>query len=299
MRVVIASDGSPGAELAIGLADAIRWPPDSLLRVVAVAEPIVMLGGPLIPETIVMPTELEATLADFHQEQVAQAARKRRPDGRHVEGVVRHGRPATVLVDEAVAVGADLILIGSRGHGQIARLLLGSVSREVVDHAPCPVLVVRTPVLRRVLLASDGSTASASAEQLLATWSIFDEVPIRVVSVAHVAAPWHTGIAPTMYRQVMADHALDVEHATAEHAQTAHEVVERLAAAGRAVDAVTPVGDAAAEIVHAADEWDADLVVIGSRGMTGISRMVLGSVARNVLDASSRSVLVVHPHAPS
>jgi hypothetical protein len=61
MRVVNASDGSPGAELAIGLADAIHWPADSQLRVVAVAEPIVMLGGPMIPEAIVMPT----TIADM------------------------------------------------------------------------------------------------------------------------------------------------------------------------------------------------------------------------------------------
>jgi nucleotide-binding universal stress UspA family protein len=54
-------------------------------------------------------------------------------------------------------------------------------------------------------------------------------------------------------------------------------------------------GDAATAIIAAAHEFEADLVVIGSRGQTGLARMVLGSVARNVLHGSGSSVLVVHP----
>jgi nucleotide-binding universal stress UspA family protein len=53
------------------------------------------------------------------------------------------------------------------------------------------------------------------------------------------------------------------------------------------------VGDAAAEIVEEASSWPADLVVLGSRGLTGLTRIVLGSVARNVLQGSQSSVLVV------
>ena len=53
-------------------------------------------------------------------------------------------------------------------------------------------------------------------------------------------------------------------------------------------------GDAAAEIIAAAAEVGADLVVIGSRGRTGLASVVLGSVARNVLHGSTASVLVVH-----
>ena len=58
------------------------------------------------------------------------------------------------------------------------------------------------------------------------------------------------------------------------------------------------VGDAAAEIVEEASAWPADLVVLGSRGLTGLSRFVLGSVARNVLQSTEGSVLIVHA-APS
>lgn len=55
--------------------------------------------------------------------------------------VVREGHPAPVLIDEAG--GADLLVVGSRGHGAFMGMVLGSVSEHCVSHAPCPVVVVR------------------------------------------------------------------------------------------------------------------------------------------------------------
>ncbi|MCZ7538316.1 MAG: universal stress protein [Acidimicrobiia bacterium] len=57
------------------------------------------------------------------------------------------------------------------------------------------------------------------------------------------------------------------------------------------------VGDAAAEILEEASTWRADLIVLGSRGLTGLSRLLLGSVARNVLQGTESSVLIVHDAA--
>lgn len=59
-----------------------------------------------------------------------------------VVGMVRQGRPEDVIID-AAADGAGLIVVGARGHGDLASLLLGSVSRRVVQRAPCTVAVVR------------------------------------------------------------------------------------------------------------------------------------------------------------
>jgi len=57
-----------------------------------------------------------------------------------VETQVVQGHPAQALLDEAA--GAELLVVGSRGHGTLAGVLLGSVSQHCVQHAPCPVVVV-------------------------------------------------------------------------------------------------------------------------------------------------------------
>lgn len=295
MRVLIAYDGSAGAEQSLRLADSIDWPTDSTLRVTAVIEPtLVFVGAPMAGGLDIPPPEVDAEITAYQQEQVTKAAQSLRSADRMVEGIVLRGRPATVLVDEATRFGADLVMGGSRGHGTIARLLVGSVSAEVVDRAPCPVLVSRTQPIKSVVFATDGSDPSGAAETVLSTWPMFEHLPIHVVSVADVVQPWHTGIAPTMYRQVIDAHARDLAEAKAEHTRIAEETTARLRARGRQAEAAMRTGDAAAEIITATAEVAADVVVIGSRGRTGIARAVLGSVARNVLHGSTASVLVVH-----
>jgi nucleotide-binding universal stress UspA family protein len=242
---------------------------------------------------------VDTEIAAHQQELVTGAAARLRSGDRTVEAVVLRGRPATALVEDATRFGADLAIGGSRGHGSISRLLLGSVSAELVDQAPCPVLVSRTPSIGRVIFATDGSVPSGAAEAVLSSWTIFDDLPIHVVSVADVSEPWHTGMAPGMYRQVSEAHAKDLVDSRGEHARVAEETAERLRAVGRRAEPVTRTGDAAAETIAAAADLGADLVVIGSRGRTGLARVVLGSVARNVLQGSTTSVLVVREPKPS
>ncbi len=67
--------------------------------------------------------------------------------GVEIEPVLREGQAASVLIEEAE--DADLLVVGSRGHGGFAGLLLGSVSMECAHHAPCPVLIVRERERRR------------------------------------------------------------------------------------------------------------------------------------------------------
>ena len=296
MRVLIAYDSSAGAEQALALGGAIRWPAGSTLHIVTVIEPPMLYLGPQMGGGTVLQPEIEGDITALAEKQISDGARRLQAGGRTVEGAVLRGRPATVLVEEAMRLGADLVICGSRGHGGISSLLLGSVSAEVVDHAPCPVLVARNASIGRVVFATDGSAPAAAAETLL-SWPIFEGMPIDVVSVADVVQPWHTGIAPTMYAQVLEAHARDLAHAKAECTLIAEETVARLRVAGRTARAVVRTGDAAAEII-AASESGADLVVIGSRGRTGLARIFLGSVARNVLHGGDISVLVVHSPMP-
>ena len=215
------------------------------------------------------------------------------PPDQHVETVVRRGRPATVIVEEASSFGADLVVIGAQGHSAWSEALLGSVSAEVVDHAPCPVLVARTPRLERVILSEDGSDGATRARRFLVQSGMLGLAAVRVIGVASAPAPWHSGVSPLM-----------VEAALDAYADTIREVRDRLTTvATDSVAELAPVaseatfeirtGDPAREIVTAASEWDASLIATGSRGLTGLRRIVLGSVARNVLHHAPCSVLIV------
>jgi len=294
MRVLLAYDGSAGAAEAAALTQAIPWPSDSVLRVVSVLEPILSpMSGPWDRGSVLSP-DLDAAVTASAIETLREVVQRLGSSVRSVDGSVLRGRAASVIVDDAREFRADLVIVGSRGHGAIATLLLGSVSSEVVDHAPCPVLVARGRSLTRVVFATDDSPSAQAAEAILAQWPIFAGLPIHVLSVAEVVHPWTTGIAPTMYGQVLDAYAAELRESKAQHQQIATIAATRLRDSGRHVDPEMRDGDPAGEIVAAAEKRGADLIVLGSRGRTGLTRLLLGSVARNVLSGSTASVLVVH-----
>jgi nucleotide-binding universal stress UspA family protein len=273
----------------VALAGSIAWPSGSVLQVVHVIEPIITpITGPWAGSGPPGP-ELDAAITRYADETTRDVVQHLAAADRTVEGSVLRGRAADVIIDAARDHRADLVIIGSRGHGTIASLLLGSVSSEVVDQAPCPVLVARTGSLRTVVFATDGSAPARAAETILAEWPIFERLTIHVVSVAGVVDPWTTAIDPRAYEAYRSD----LREATLEHERIADGAAARLREAGRSVDTETRHGDAAGEIIAAAEGQGADLIILGSRGRTGLTRLLLGSVARNVLSGSASSVLVV------
>jgi nucleotide-binding universal stress UspA family protein len=293
MRVLLAYDGSTGAAQAAALTEAIPWPNDSVLGVVSVIEPIVMpISGPW-DRGSALASDLDAAITSSADDTLREAVERLGVSGRSVEGTLLRGRAASSIIDHARDFRADLVIVGSRGHGAIATLLLGSVSSEVVDHAHCPVLVARSETLSRAVFATDGSPSAKAAEEFLARWPIFADLPIHVLSVAEVVQPWTTGIAPTLYGQAMEAYSEELRESKAEHQRIAEDAAESLRN-GRVAESEMREGDAAAEIVAVAEQRGADLIVLGSRGRTGLTRLLLGSVARNVLSASAISVLVVH-----
>lgn len=84
---------------------------------------------------------IDDTFKNDAEQVLAKALRIVADEGVPVTGTVAENSPATALLD--AAKDADLVIVGSRGHGGFASLLLGSVSSQVVHHAHCPVLVVR------------------------------------------------------------------------------------------------------------------------------------------------------------
>lgn len=214
-----------------------------------------------------------------------------------VEIVVVLGRPASLIVDQARTMPADLLVLGSRGRGAVTAALLGSVVAETVDRAPCPVLVARSDRISGVVLAHDGSAGAMRAEAVLQAMPFLRSLPIRVVSAWDINSMFFGGdpvtravIGEGIYTETLDDAR---EYATS----VATSAVARLKAAGRT--AVTTVLEGGPVDAVAAAAGPADLIVMGTRGHTGLARLLLGSVARGVLHRATSSTLIVPMPGPT
>ena len=136
-RIVVGIDGSEEAAAALAFAieeSELRKLP---LRIVcAWSIPAIEYPG-----SAVAPTPDLAQYAEEHANDVLREAVATVGDRAAVEAVAVAGAAAEVLVEQAQ--GATLLLVGSRGHGAVASLLLGSVSSALAHHAPCPLMIVR------------------------------------------------------------------------------------------------------------------------------------------------------------
>ena len=194
------------------------------------------------------------------------------------------GGAAEEIVALAEEIEAGLIAVGSRGRARIRRLLMGSVSDAVVRHAHFPVVVVRwKPVVfpAKILLATDGSDEATLAAQTAGDLSERTGSELHVTHVGEVSLAYH----PERH----ASHAVYEEHER-EAQQLLEAQVERMKATGATVEqAHLRMGRADEEIVVLAEELGADLIVMGSRGLGGLKRTLMGSVSDSV---------VRHAHCP-
>ena len=296
MRILLATDGSPAAGQARDLVAALPWREGGHVRIVSVAPTRAeILGVPWAVDALPDADQLEEDVLRAHRDALETAEREIRSARSDlvIEPVLVRGRAASAILDEARAMPADLIVVGHRGHGRWEELLLGSVSSEVVDHARCPVLVARDERLGPILFADDGSPSARAAERVLTTWPMFSGLPLTVLTVAEEGYPYAAALAPGLYSDAMAQGAIsthELERMTREENEAA---VGRLREHGFVTTGLVREGSAAHEIVSVARERETGLIVVGSRGQTGLRRLILGSVARNVLLHAPCSVLIV------
>jgi nucleotide-binding universal stress UspA family protein len=134
-RIVVGIDGSPASLLALEWAARQAELTDSLLEIVAAWEWPNGFGWTAIPEGYDPATDMEKVL-----EPILASLRVAHPRVVAKRKIVE-GHPAPVLVKESR--GADLLVVGSRGHGEFVGMLIGSTSEHCVAHASCPVVVFR------------------------------------------------------------------------------------------------------------------------------------------------------------
>ena len=291
MRILLALDGSDSSIHARDLVAALPLPTTTAICVVCAYELPVDWSGAMgaspawVDDTDeAMRDELTAKL-----ELLAEPLAER---GWQLERRVVRGRPATAILDLARRFEPDLIVLGSRGRGPLTTMLLGSVSDEIVDQAHCSVLVARGTKASRLLVATDGSDLAREIPDVLSDWGAFRGAAVDTISVAPqsdrsfdlVAEAYTLGTYRSDGdRQALLDR----------HREFAEEMAQQLAEHGFVATASVLAGDAAQQVIASARRRGADLIVTGTRGRHGVERVILGSVARNVLLHAPCSVLVV------
>jgi nucleotide-binding universal stress UspA family protein len=194
------------------------------------------------------------------------------------------GHAARVLLD--TSADAELLVVGARGLGGFRGLLLGSVSQQCLHHAAVPVAVVRraTPVVARIVVGFDGSDHARAALRWAADHARATKAELHVVHAWH---PAYVGAGPFGLATGGLEGARDAAGARLDGAM---EWLRSLELARPPVASLVEGGAAAALIEKAAD---AELVVVGARGLGGFAGLVLGSVSDQVSRHAPCPVVVV------
>jgi nucleotide-binding universal stress UspA family protein len=207
---------------------------------------------------------------------------------------IRSGEPIEEIVGAAAGAEVDAIVLGSLGRRGVRRLLLGSVAEGVVRDAEVPVIVVPASEeveckypYETIVVGVDGSEHASAALDRAIEIAARQNAALHLVSVVEL---------PSVQIDGQLDGPLDVLESTAE--QALEEGATR--ARERGVDDVNTdirIGSADRILRNCADEQDADLVVVGTHGRSGVDRLLLGSVSERVLRTATAPVLTVGPWA--
>jgi nucleotide-binding universal stress UspA family protein len=298
VKILLAIDSSELSEAVVSAVERRPWPPETVVCVLTVIDLLALTSAVGYLEAFIK-SENEAAKALVEKIAARLSERNLQATTLAVEGY-----PGTTIVDQAEKWGADLVFVGSHGHGGFVRFLLGSIAKAVVQNAPCSVEIVRHPRHDKdhpdyekgaepvgglkILLATDGSEYSASAARSIAARPWPGGSEIRIVSVvepiARAADPWYA--AGAVAERVRED---DIKRSH-EAISVAQEII---ASSGIKNETALLEGSPKRRIVEDSKEWGAHLTVVGSHGRRGLTRYLLGSVSEAVAMHAHCSVEVI------
>lgn len=307
MKILWSIDFSPDSKAAIRLLSGIGFPKGSrgiLLHVVTKDEEL---------RAFAKSTDLLEHLGVIRQKTIEHAQRNLKkladqflPPSLHPTVLVKEGNPAEEILTTLKKEAIDLAVLGTRGLSGVKRFLLGSVSDRVLQESPCPVLIARGSGRRtsrgmRIVLATDGSSEADLAVRFINQLTF---PPQSELVLFHVVERTDYSVVQDDYRILgMGPAGLDTvrEWEKDFYSRKQKAKMDFLQKTGKKLQIgkvkieKVPVGYAAEEIIKAATRFRADLLVVGSRGLSGMKRTILGSVSSRVARYAPCSVLVVRP----
>jgi nucleotide-binding universal stress UspA family protein len=266
-KLLVCTDGSPASEGAVNAGiklGALTAAQVFLLGVINSSE--IFSAIPSIPEVVLELEEQALQRLEEYQKRAAAA-------GITVETAVVSGiTVADAILEEAGSIKPDWLIMGRKGRTGMDRLLMGSVTKQVIGSSPCPVLVVPREArleFKKIMIAHDGSVFGEAA------WH--QTIPLATRADSEVIA---VSVARDSSRLADCQVALQHLEASAE----LHRIrLQPLCLEGRPFE----------EIIKAAQEDKVDLLVLGSHGRSGLARLLMGSVAERVTATVNCPVLVV------
>jgi nucleotide-binding universal stress UspA family protein len=285
-RILVATGGSPWSDAAVAYAIRLAAGTDAEVCILSV------LTIPVSYDTPEAGMEFDMLIDSVEQEgkeRLLRAATYATRVGVASIILLKWGNiPATIL-QTADAEACDLIILGSRGLTGWKRLMLGSISNVVAAKASQPVLIVKqhsagapdAPLWRRVLVATGDSAWSEAAVEHAVRLAHAEQLEVCFLHVARTRGPRGDTAAAFAGQESLV------------------RAEARAAAAGLVYDATLGIGDIVRTILDTAATKQCDAIVMGSRGLTGWKRLMLGSIAGAVAATAVLPVLIVKHSEPT
>jgi nucleotide-binding universal stress UspA family protein len=292
MKMLLATDGS---ECSIGAAQFLsrfRCSPDDEITVLYVIPeaPLSDEEASHYADLMSVKKEIAPKILDATVEELKDLKAK-------ISTVVAAGHPDKAIIDAAVLVRMDMIVMGARGIKGLKSLFIGSVTRATAINSPVPVLVTRTPQWKasgplKILYATDGSEAARDSGKLLTRIPFPED---SEVTIMHVSGSSFADIPERFYMEVedrvkeIAAKITEMEYRRDEGIiDDARELLEGKFAK---LSDLVKKGYPSEMILSAAESVGADIIALGSSGMRGLKGL-LGSVSRRILGHAVCSVLI-------
>ena len=303
MRILLAVDQSKDSRIVIRLLQRLKWPAGStliMLHVTTLSKEMSTVSLSRLPkkkfdDSEKLPMVVHAELHRLEKQLVSDTLR--------VQSMVSNGVPGQEILRVIQNKKIDLVVVGARGLSRISGLLLGSVSAWVLNDARCSALIGRPTSHKtksssslKVLLATDGSQDSWKAVEFLKEI----ELPAgSTVTLLHVVRKhvYETEQCVDRGEKSQTEFAKLVKGLCRDRGAVGVDLLKQthkeLDSLHLTIRERMALGHEAQEILKTAKQQKIDLVLMGSKGISGLRRLLMGSVAQTVSQHAPCSVLVV------